>query len=55
MTRLLALMVVAVPLAAAPQGFTLRTPSIADGMSTMDRLLAACPDRSRVTVHSEMP
>jgi hypothetical protein len=39
MTRLLALMVVALPLAAAPQGFTLRTPSIADGMSTMDRLL----------------
>jgi len=23
--------------------------------ATMDRLLAACPDRSRVTVHSEMP
>ncbi|GAO03074.1 hypothetical protein [Anaeromyxobacter sp. PSR-1] len=40
MRRLVALWALAIPLAAAPQGFQLRAPSLADAFQTMDRIEA---------------
>jgi hypothetical protein len=57
MRPLLALVVAAVPLAAAPQSLTLRPPSIGDSMSTVDRLLEhqAEGDLEQVFILPERP